>query len=214
MAVEPASARRRLGDALASRAPDRVPDSECDARAAVALVLQPTSEAGADPGPELGPAGGLDRLSLLLVQRAELDGDPWSGHMALPGGRREPDDADLLATAIRETLEETSLRLSRGDVLGSLDDVHPFTRHLPAIAVTPFVAWYGGSRPVRGNVEVRDHVWIPLPVLGDRRHRSAFTLRSHERVVSFPTIEYRGFTVWGLTFEIIAGFLDRLRDLR
>ena len=56
-------------------------------QAAVALLLTP------DP----------DRL--LLIRRAEREGDPWSGHLALPGGRRDESDTDLLATALRETFE-------------------------------------------------------------------------------------------------------------
>ena len=68
--------------------------------AAVALVLR--------------DRGGLE---VLLIKRAEIDGDPWSGHMALPGGRRDPDDTDLLATAIRETEEETGIVVYGPDVV-------------------------------------------------------------------------------------------------
>lgn len=213
MAVERGSARRRVAEALARAPSHRIPDSACEARAAVALVLRPGVEREPPRPTARTEDPTLDRLSLLLVQRAEVEGDPWSGHMALPGGRREPGDEDLAATALRETREETALRLAREDVLGRIDETHPFTRHLPSIAVTPFVIWDGGAARVRGNVEVRDHVWMPLPALRDPRHRSAFTLRRGERVISFPTIEYGGFTVWGLTFEIIARFLDRVRDL-
>lgn len=195
-------ARARVAAALAARPPRRLPESAAEVRAAVALVLRPRAERRA-PEP--------DDLSLLFVRRAERRGDPWSGQMALPGGRREPGDADLAATALRETREETSLDLARGAVLGALDDVHPFTRSLPSVAVTPFVVWDVGSGPVVGNAEVSDHVWIPLPVLRDPAHRSAFTLRREQRVASFPTIEFREYRVWGLTFEIVARFLDRLR---
>ncbi|MCA9639821.1 MAG: NUDIX domain-containing protein, partial [Myxococcales bacterium] len=65
--------------------------------AAVAAVLRPTD---AD-------------TEVLLIRRAEHEGDPWSGHMAFPGGRHDPTDPDLLTTARRETLEEVGLDLSR-----------------------------------------------------------------------------------------------------
>lgn len=201
MGAEPATGLEWLASALSGRAWRRIPDSACDARAAVALIVRPDpGPVAADPAPG-GPA-------LLFVQRAEVEGDPWSGHMAFPGGRHEAGDEDLLATAIRETREETSLRLSREDVLGALDEAHPWTRHLPSIAVTPFVAWYEGDDEVRASDEVRDHVWVPLSALRAREHRSAFTLRRGDRVASFPTIEYAGYTVWGLTFEIVRRFLE------
>lgn len=202
MGDEKRRARARLEAALAAGTPRRIPEDACDARAAVALILRPGR--GRDEE---------DPFELLFVQRAEVDGDPWSGHMALPGGRREPPDPDLVATAIRETREETSLRLTRSDVLGALDDVHPFTSHLPSIAVTPFVAWYEGGGRVRRSREVRDHVWVPSLALLAHRNRSAFTLRREERIASFPTLEFSGYTVWGLTFEILSRFLEVVRSL-
>src|SRR5262249_42208670 len=74
-------------------------------------------------------------LELLFIQRAELAGDPWSGQMALPGGRRDADDLDLLATAIREAREETGIELLRDYLLGQLDEFAPRTPTLPPVIV-------------------------------------------------------------------------------
>lgn len=213
------SLRERIVAALASHEPSAIPDDRCDVRAAVALVLRaalPEDEGrasgrGAARPEGTGGRGTAGTAELLFVQRAEVDRDPWSGHMALPGGRKGAEDPDLLATALRETREETSLPLREEDVLGRLDDVHPLSRRLPSIAVTPYVAWYEGRTPVRGNHEVRDHVWIPLPVLTGPGHRSTFRLERGRGTVTFPTIEYEAYTIWGLTFEIVAGFLRILQ---
>ena len=56
---------------------------------------------------------GRGELDFLLIKRARSERDPWSGHMALPGGRRDDSDGDLLHTARRETLEETGVDLDR-----------------------------------------------------------------------------------------------------
>src|SRR5450432_2372229 len=65
-------------------------------------------------------------LDVLLIERAIREGDPWSGHMALPGGHADPADADLSATAERETLEEVGLDLRAiGERLGRLSDYAP-----------------------------------------------------------------------------------------
>src|SRR6185503_17634978 len=52
---------------------------------------------------------GLEGPELLVIKRSEAEHDHWSGHMALPGGRVEPEDESLLATAARETFEEVGL---------------------------------------------------------------------------------------------------------
>ncbi|MCL7958770.1 MAG: CoA pyrophosphatase [marine benthic group bacterium] len=193
----------RFRSALADRPADRIPETECEVRAAVTLILRAskTDLSGADA---------------LFVRRAEVPGDPWSGHVALPGGRRDPDDADLLDTARRETFEETGLRLERADHVGRLGEIHPRSKHLPSICVTPFVAWLGSDQEIRLNYELTGHAWIPVSVLSDPRYRSTL-VREAPSVREFPAIDYEGDVIWGLTFAIVEDFLavlssDSARD--
>jgi 8-oxo-dGTP pyrophosphatase MutT (NUDIX family) len=92
--------------ALAGHQPRFVEAEPHHAAASVALVL----------------AGGAE-LSLCLIRRAERAGDPWSGHLALPGGHSEPTDAHPRAAAERETLEEVGLALGDGQWLGALSQL-------------------------------------------------------------------------------------------
>lgn len=185
--------RNEVEAALTSYEPRRISDDDCDVRAAVALVLSPPRREGSP-------------LSALFVRRAEVAGDPWSGHVALPGGRETADDSDLLDTARRETFEETALQLAREDVLGRLDDIHPRSRHLPSVAVTPFVAWSDGPVTLRLNHELSGFLWIPVPELGSERNRGTLKLESPRPRV-FPTIEFAGHTIWGMTWLIVRDFL-------
>jgi 8-oxo-dGTP pyrophosphatase MutT (NUDIX family) len=157
----------------------------------------------------LAPEKG-DAVSALFVMRAAHDGDPWSGHVALPGGRFESGDRDLLDTARRETREETEVRLSRDDYLGRLSDIHPRSVHLPSIGVTPFVAWLPRRPEVRENHELAGHLWVPVDVLASPDDRSSLVRPTPvERV--FPTIEYAGAVIWGLTLAIVDEFVQRIR---
>lgn len=192
----PADLRAAVPALLARPEPIGVPDEAVDHRAAVTFVLSP------DPC-------STSRVEALLILRAEVEGDPWSGHIAFPGGRVEPEDTDLLHTAQRELAEETGLAISRDGYLGRLDDLHPRSSHLPSIAVTPFVAWLESRMPVRESGELAGHLWVPLPDLASPEFRSSF-----ERKAPFPrrfeTIQVAGVTVWGMTLEIIDNFLRRL----
>ena len=100
---------------LKARLAARVPLSAAPLEAtetAVALVLAP------------GSMG----LEALFIRRAERADDPWSGHIALPGGRREPGDADRLATAVRETREEVGVTLPASALLGDSTTSTPARR--------------------------------------------------------------------------------------
>jgi len=161
-------------------------------QAAVALVIR------ANQGPEI-----------LLIKRACSERDPWSGHMALPGGRRDPTDDSLQATAVRETLEETGLDLARvGVPLGRLDDVRPGTVRLPKLTVTPFV--WGVPADARAHAASREvdavH-WVPLDTLRrPETHRDVdIPLPGGSR--TFPCYRVAGDIVWGLTYRILRQFL-------
>jgi 8-oxo-dGTP pyrophosphatase MutT (NUDIX family) len=107
-----------------------------------------------------------DALELLLIRRPEKSSDPWSGHIALPGGRQDARDVDLTATAVRETFEEVGIDLARhGTVLGALDDLAPRNPALPPIIVRPFVAVLRDNVPVTPNHEVAAHYWVSLAQL-------------------------------------------------
>ena len=147
----------------------------------------------------------------MFVLRAAHDGDPWSGHVALPGGRGEDDDADLVGTARRETQEETGIDLAREAVLAPLDEIHPRSAHLPSIGVTPYVGWVDERPEIRENHEIAGHIWVPLPVLRAPESRSTLTLPGRPGRV-FPTIEYAGAVIWGLTHAIVEDFLRRVVD--
>ena len=157
--------------------------------AAVAIILTPQPD------------------SILLIRRADRSGDPWSGHMALPGGRREPADSELAATAIRETGEEVGVQLRLQDLLGSLPDVIPRTPVLPPIAVRPFVFLLPERPVLRLNPEVAQASWVPLDYLlrPDTHHPVQLEVAGKSRQVQAYQLENA--IVWGMTERILTRFL-------
>lgn len=186
----------RVRAALNAAEPTTITPQGGDRHAAVTIVL------GQD---EDGP-------TMLFVRRAEWVNDPWSGQTALPGGHLGPTDSDLLDTARRETLEEVGLDLTRESYLGRLDDIRPSARS-PSIVVSPFVAIGDGAAEIRRSREIQSHRWIPISALRDPAYRSELSHLSRGLKLMFPSIEYRGFTIWGLTHQIVSNFLDITDDI-
>lgn len=168
-------------------------------RAAVAVVLA---------------ADGAD-LSVLLIERAQHPLDPWSGHMAFPGGRHEATDASLERTAIRETLEEVGIDLARhGRYVARLDEVQAQARGRElSMVITPFLFVLDRVRPTTLDTrEVADAIWVPLKVCHDDGHRGSTHISRDGYDAHFPAILYRGKTVWGLTYRILCAFLEALGE--
>ncbi len=161
--------------------------------AAVAVVLVP-----APPG----------TYELLLIKRADREGDPWSGQIALPGGRRDGGDDDLLATAVRETAEETGVRLTSDQLLGELDDLHPVSAHLPQLIVRPFVFGLPSRPAIIPSDEVALHVWVACDeLLLGRTERTLTILGAPRRM---PGYQVSSYFLWGMTERILTPFLDLL----
>lgn len=144
---------------------------------------------------------------LLFIRRAELDGDPWSGHMALPGGRLDPDDSSLRAAAIREVREELDLDLGLGAVLGRLDDLEPVSRRLPPVVIRPFVAVVPADVQIRPNREVAETYWVSIAELRSPAIRSDKVLTVDGERLRFPGYRVGGQIVWGLTERIVSQLL-------
>lgn len=154
---------------------------------------------------------GDEGTELLFIQRASKDTDPWSGHMAFPGGRTEPEDRDPHDTAARETLEEVGLDVRPLTRLGALADLVP-NRHLRTVHAPAY--WLDGERPeLRANYEVAEILWIPMATLADpARHIDyEYPIGSGGRTV-FPGIQLDKPTqvLWGLTLRMCADLYSRL----
>ena len=151
---------------------------------------------------------GEQGLEILLIRRAERANDPWSGQIALPGGRYDGGDRDLEATAIRETREETGVDLSGAERLGVLDDLYPRTPALPPVVVRPFVFALVRRSPLLPSDEVQRAFWLPLGRLSEPGVRREVTLTLRGAVRVLPAYVVDDEMIWGMTERILTPFVD------
>lgn len=175
----------KVREYVARNPPQRISEAGT-IEAAVAIIL--TAGDSADP-------------EVLLIKRAENEGDPWSGQIALPGGRRDPGDLSLLDTACREAREETAADLAPDDLLGELDDLHPRTPVLPPVVVRPFVFGLKQKWAVEISSEATLHLWVSLNSLRAGATTSTVEVRGTDSRV--PSYVVDGHVVWGMTERIL-----------
>lgn len=183
---------------------------------------------GADPGTTIGAIAGefaapperhavvaallrdgAQGVEVLLIQRAEHELDPWSGHMALPGGHGDPTDASLVATAVREISEEVGLDLmEHAELLGRLPEVQARPRQL---MIYPLVfSLSTAPEPIPNPLEVQRVVWARLDHLRAPEAQSGYEIRVHQQRHRLPAFDVDGYTVWGLTYRILVDLLERV----
>jgi 8-oxo-dGTP pyrophosphatase MutT (NUDIX family) len=184
----------KIRSALASHIPVAADELEGVRKAAVALIFR---------------LGNDEALELLFIKRAEYEGDPWSGQIALPGGRAEAGDASLAETAMRETREETGIDLAReGMMIGTLDDLRPVSFRLPAIVVRPYVALLDRSAPLVLSPEVALSFWLPFSALARPESWRDDTVFARGIQINARVFRYQEHVIWGMTERILAQLLD------
>ena len=185
----------RVRDILAGSLPGS-PDPDGPYAAAVATILRDA------------PGG----LEVLFIRRAEREGDPWSGHMAFPGGRREPHDVDLFSTAVRETIEEIGVDLARdAELVGVLDDQDATGRRTrEPLPTRPFVFELRAEPRLVLSAEVTEVLWAPVaPLLRGERKTSVDVTYKGDKY-TLPAWDVEGRVVWGLTYRMLSTLFGRL----
>jgi 8-oxo-dGTP pyrophosphatase MutT (NUDIX family) len=169
----------------------------CDrTRASVAMILHQAA----------------DDVEILFIQRAAHDLDPWSGHVAFPGGKLEAGEQECQA-ACRETHEEIGIDLNRGRYLGRLSDI--IGANLPVrVSCCLFGVDRLSCRPVL-NEEVRDLFWVPLSDLRDPGRHLQSKVAFDEKRFEVPAIKLpvdNKPLLWGITYRLVMQFLTLMED--
>jgi 8-oxo-dGTP pyrophosphatase MutT (NUDIX family) len=185
---------QQIRDFLADYRPRRLSQNETTPAAVLILIYERAGEP-----------------YIVLTRRTE-DVEHHKGEISFPGGAFDPEDGDLLTTALRETEEEIGVRPADVQVLGRLDDIITIT----GFVVSPFVGLLPmPSYPFALNArEVAELVEVPLPHLMDERNLEQDVKRLGNRWWPILSYHYGDHRIWGATARIIKGFLDHLASAR
>ena len=140
----------------------------------------------------------------ILLNKRSDSVDEHKGEIALPGGRRDKGDPDLLGTALRETHEEMGVRPSDVEVLGSLGDLATISNY----AVSTFVGTIPAPYPFTPNEEVAEVIEAPVNHLLDPRGWRDDARIEGDRVHRRAAFGYEGHLIYGATGMILGRFFD------
>jgi 8-oxo-dGTP pyrophosphatase MutT (NUDIX family) len=180
--------------------------------ALTALLMDP-AEAAEQAGPGVKAAvllalyGWPDGPGLIFTER-RADLRRHAGEISFPGGRQDPGDADLAATALREAEEEIALDPAVVELRGALPAVSTFVTDF---RVHPFVGLV--PDPLELGLEPNPSEVETVLTVSLERLREGYAMRRLVRrgiPIRTPTYEVEGQLIWGATARILGDFLDRL----
>ena len=176
-----------------SRTPNRVTEADKYVYASVAVILN-------------------NEQKVLFIKRPENPKDPYSGHVAFPGGKNKKDDENLLYTATREVNEEVGIDLNNNArIIGELDQLKPLNPDGPNYVVTPFLAVLEKNNDLVLNDEVEDYIWIPLTHFLDDANMRVRLKERPGQIIEDYVYEYEKYIIWGMTGRIINSFVNDIR---
>jgi 8-oxo-dGTP pyrophosphatase MutT (NUDIX family) len=184
----------RIAELLAMRNSNTVPDTGDRTRASVAMILH---------------QGEAD-IEILFIERAAHLLDPWSGHIAFPGGKLEGGELECQA-ALRETREEIGIDLREGRYLGRLSDITG--ANLPVrVSCCLFSVDRMRFHSVL-NEEVEDLFWVTLSDLLDSKRHLQSRVNFGEKCLEVPAIKLpveNKPVLWGITYRLVMQFVSLL----
>jgi 8-oxo-dGTP pyrophosphatase MutT (NUDIX family) len=143
---------------------------------------------------------------ILFTRRTEKV-EHHKGQISFPGGRMDPEDPDLLFTALREAQEEMGILKEDVQILGELDDICTLTD----FCISPFVGLIPYPYPFRVNSEeIEEVIEVPLSnLLNEKKFRGEILERNGQ---PFPVYyyQYENYTIWGATARILKQLLHLL----
>lgn len=157
----------------------------------------------------LVPVTNVQRNPELILTRRALTMNSHAGEVAFPGGKKDPQDLDLLSTALRESEEEIGLPRARVQLLGRLGTL----QSRAGIRVTPWVGLVPAKIVLTPNPEELDAIFkVPLAYFRDTPMLADHTIRWQGGDYVMPTWRYEGHMIWGLTAYIIVDLLNTAYD--
>jgi 8-oxo-dGTP pyrophosphatase MutT (NUDIX family) len=176
----------------------------------VTLPTDPPSPDRADAAVLVLLRSGSNGLEVLAEQRAERAGDPWSGQVGLPGGRKDPADHSLTETVLRELHEEVGLLPS---ALGGPPRLFDIRRARPSgLRVAVFADHLAPNSPPSADIDAREvstTFWLPMRALDQTESRPRTTMFGQ---IYVDTVVFEGHVVWGFTLGVLTDFLAWLES--
>lgn len=172
-------------------------------QASVSLVLKRSPQSG---------------LQILFIKRVTHPEDPWSGHMAFPGGHLEIGSERPFEAAVRETQEEVGIDLKQAIFLGELDDfqVH-FKGHPVNFIIFPHVFICESENCfeiIPDRSEVADWFWIDLEYFNLKNNMAELPYKLGDNEVTLPSFKFGEERIWGISYLILMDLFQKLHGLK
>lgn len=160
--------------------------------------------------------GGSESEDILFIHRSQKEGDPWSGHIAFPGGGTEEIDEDSKATAMRETIEEVGIDLSNAQHLGLLKRMQLHKLGSPIdFGLECHIFHLSDHQSLSMTLdpdEVDEAFWVPRTELFGTESISEELFHFSGLSKTLPCLKVRGKIIWGITYMLLSEFQNLVRE--
>jgi 8-oxo-dGTP pyrophosphatase MutT (NUDIX family) len=152
-----------------------------------------------------------DELHVIFTKRTDRV-QHHRGEISFPGGAMDPEDADLVATALREADEEIGVDASHIEVIGQLDDIVTISRFHVSVYVGELDATFSPYPWQPQETEVAEVLEVPLPHLLDESNLVEVPRQRDGELVIMEGFKFEEHIIWGATGRMLRNFLDVATD--